>query len=509
MAISLLVAALTSGCSDTAADAAKHASEAEAHLAQNQIPQARMAIRESILARDDVSEYHLLRGRIEYAAGSFEGAYTAYSDALALNPTNQEALQAVSQIGLQVGRYSESVDATNKLLVLNPNQTDALLIRGLHALIKRDFVGALANADKILSIDRFNEGGVVLKARASFLSGDRAAAASVLDNFEKFRPNTQAVAMTRLEIYRALGDSSKMEEQYRDLAQLRPGDLDIRLDKANFFYKTGRGTEATTLTASVLADDKASKDNVTTALKLWTEYAVTEISAQQAEAISSAGAPAARIAGARHFIDHGNPRIADFLLKGMVGADAEAERANLALLTGTKVLADSLSKEILATDATHCSALKAQAGVALANRQENQALRSAQAASSECPDQASLWLLTAKIYSKLGDEENVRRVFRQGIEANKQNQSLARAYSNWLLAQGNTREALAVARKITRSAPALTSGWRHYAEICSKAQASCSNEAQQGVKASQSRYGIDLQPGELPPNGLFGQFAGR
>lgn len=497
------------GCSDSGADAAEYAAEAEAYLAQNQIPEARVAIREAILSRDDISEYHLLRGRIEYAAESFESAYIAYSEALALNPTNQEALQAVSQIGLRVGRYNESVDATNKLLVLNPNHSDALLIRGLHALIKRDFGAALMNANQILTVDRFNEGGVVLKARASFLSGDRASASSVLDNFEKSRPNTQAVAITRLEIYRTLSDPDKMDEQFRDLANMRPDDLDIRIDQANFLYKTGRGAEATELIASVLADKKASQSNVTTAIKLWTEYSVTRIAKQQAESISSTGTTAARIAGARYFIENRDPTTAALLLEAMVGADAEAERASLALLNGNKALADNLSKIILSTDATHCSALKTQANLALSNGQRNDALRAAQTASSECPDQASLWQLTAKIYSALDDKDNVRRVFRQGIEANKQNQSLVRAYSNWLLAQGNIREALAVARKITRSAPALTSGWRLYAEVCTNAQASCTTEAQQGVKASQRQYGIDLPPGELPPNGLFGRFTAR
>lgn len=500
---------MTSSCSDQSADASRHAAEAESYLSQNQIPQARIAIREAILARDDVSEYHLLRGRIEYAAESFESAYIAYSEALALNPTNQEALLAVSQIGLRVGRFNESVDATNKMLVLNPNQMDALLIRGLHALIKRNYPDALTNADRILSIDSFNEGGVVLKARAAFLSGDRTAAASVLDDFEKSRPNTQAVAMTRLEIYRALSDSAKMDEQFRNLAQMRPDDLDIRLDKANFFYKTGRHPQATRLIVSVLANNKASKDNITTAIQLWTEYSVTEISVQQAKSIASGGTTAARVATARYFIDTRDSKTAALILEGMAGADADAERANLALLTHNNLRADNLSQKILATDSTHCSALKAQASVALLSGRRNEALRSAQTASSECPDQAELWQLTAKIYSDIGDKDNVRRVFRQGIEANKQNQSLSRAYSNWLLSQGNTREALAVARKITRSAPALTSGWRLYAEVCSKTDAGCATEALQGVKTSEGRYGIDLQPGQMPPNGLFGRLVIR
>lgn len=507
--ILLLCSNIISGCSNAEADAAQYAAQAEMLLEQNRFAEARQTITKAIAARDDVAEYHLLRGRIEYKAGSFENAYSAYSEALALAPSNQEALQAVSQIGLRVGRLSESVDATDKLLVLNPNLTDARLIRGLHALIKRDFASAKTTADEILAIDPINEGGVVLKARASFLSGNPQEAAQILDVFDSSRPNTQAVSLTRLEIYRALRNSEMMAKQYAALNTLRPDDLDLRLDHANFLYKTGGTAEATRLVSSVLANNTITSKHVASAIQLWQEYSIKKVDQSLILPIAANGSSTARIASARYFADIGNIAIVARLLTEMTGADADAERAKIALAHGDNTRAQRLVTEILDVDKTHCSALQTQAKIWYAGRNYSEALVPAQSASSECPDRPGLWQLTAQIYAAMDDEANARRVFAQGLDANKQSEVLSRAFAGFLLSQNNAREAVAVARKLTRAAPALNSGWRLYAEICAKAQSSCAIEAMQGLTDAQTRYGVDLLPGELPPNGLFGRLIAR
>jgi Flp pilus assembly protein TadD len=175
------------------------------------------------------------------------------------------------------------------------------------------------------------------------------------------------------------------------------------------------------------------------------------------------------------------------------------------MLEGASARAQNIVEEILKTDETHCSALHTQATLWHNNGRHADALRSAQSASAECPDQPRLWQLTAKIYAAMGDQSNARRVFGQGMEANKQSEILARAFSEYLLTQNSNREAIAVARKLTRSAPALTSGWQLYADICARTQSSCSADARLGLADSQTRFGVDLLPGEPPPNGLFGR----
>ncbi|MEH6757977.1 MAG: tetratricopeptide repeat protein [Parasphingorhabdus sp.] len=504
-----IVLVMVTACTSSEVEASKLAAQAQSYLEQKRIAEARIAIKQAVSKEDDVPEYHILQGRIEYAADANESAFSAYSEALAFDTTNQEALQAVSQIGLQIGRWRESLDATDKLLVLNPNQENALLVRGLHALIKRDFDDADAYANKLLAADAENEGGAVLKARASFLAGKLDESIQILDKQAASRPNTTAIALTRLEIYRELRNAVQIEKQFIDLRKLQPDDLSIRVDEANFRYKTGKKNEATGILAAILANKKASIETIASSIDLWREYSVSRLNRDLASKIIQSGKSQARIAASRYFADSGDRATAVRMIDGMSGPEADAERANIALLNGNKALAHSLSKSILALDDTHCAALGTQAQFWLKTGKANAALRFAQRAVSECPGNVNSWEHAAMAYSKLGKPVNARRVYRQGLDANKQNEPLTRKYAEWLLANGKRREAVATAKRLTQSAPSLNSGWRLYTEICTKTRSDCVTQANRGLADSKTRYGIDLLPGELAPNGLFGRFVTR
>src|SRR3546814_6696875 len=82
---------------------------------------------------------------------------------------------------------------------------------------------------------------------------------------------------------------------------------------------------------------------------------------------------------------------------------------------------------------------------------------------------------------------------------------MSRAYVAWLTAYRQGREALAVARRLTHQAPALLGGWRLYRDTCARQKQDCLGTAQAGLKNASTLYGIDLLPGQTPPNGLFGR----
>ncbi|WP_339693419.1 hypothetical protein [uncultured Parasphingorhabdus sp.] len=505
----LISVASLAACTSSQEEAAKKSAQAQSYLGQNRIAEARIAIEKAVYLQDDVPEYQILRGRIEYAADANENAFTAFSEALSLDATNQEALQAVSQIGLQIGRWRESLEATDKLLLLNPNDPNALLVRGLHALLKRDFGNADAYAIKLLAINPANEGAIALKARAAFLEGKPEEAQHILDQHLTLYPNTTAISLTRLEVNRELRNAAEMEKQFSELRKLQPDDMSIRIDEANFRYKTGKRKEATAIVAAILANEKTSLEIIRSAVDLWREYSVSRLDRDFVSRIVQTAKPQARIAAARHFANSGNDTTATQLLEGLTGPKVDAELANIAMLTGNDARARTLLDSILAFDKTNCASLETQAQLQLNAGKVKAALLSAQRAASECPDNIKSWASAAKAYSQLGDQVNARRVFRQGIDANKQNEPLARTFAEWLIAEGKDREAIATAKRLTRLAPALTSGWRLYSEICTKTKSDCVAEAKRGLEDSATRYGIDLLPGQLAPNGLFGRFVIR
>lgn len=504
-----LVMASTAGCERSDAAAAEDAARAQALLDARRYAEARLAINDAIAERDDEPQFHILRGRIEMAAGSLTGAYDAYSNAMSLDPANREALQAVSQLGLQTGHLQDSLEATDAILSLAPDDTGALLMRGLHSVIRSRFDEADGYADRILALDPANEGGVILKARIAVRRNAPQKALEILTAYGTSRPNTVGILRTRLEIYRFLRDAKGMRDQFALLRSLAPDNPALRLDEANFAFKDGRPGDGEALLAALLSNSKLPAEQIPAILALWTEYRPAGPGDGSLDAIAATGTRAARLAVAEYLVERGRIAVARRLLDGLDSADRAGADAAIAGREGRWAEALRAAGAILDQDDTHCLALTVRAEGLLRRGDAPGALRSAQLAASQCPGQISAWTIAAEAYARRNDTDNARQMWRQGVKNNPQNSVIYGRYVNWLLAGGHGREAIAAARRLTRAAPALLSGWRLYETVCNRLADACAADARAGLAEAATAYGIDLLPGEAPPNGLFGRIVNR
>lgn len=502
-------AASLAACTPSDAAAAEDAAEAQALLEQRRIAEARLAIKRAIEVRDDEPQFHILRGRIEMAAQSTSGAFDAYNDARSLDPTNMEALQAVSQLGLQTGHFRQSIEATDAILALSPDEPGALLVRGLHAVVRRRFEEADGFADRILARNPSDEGGVILKARIAVRKAAPQDALDVLSAYGASKPNTVGVVLTRLEVYRAMRDAAGMRSQFALLRKLAPGDRELRTDEANFAFKTGRSEDGHALVIALLADSGTRRETVDALLALWREYGIADVADARLAAIAATGSAATRRAVAEFFAWRGRLAAARAMADGLGAAEREPLDALLLLREGRSAQARRLSDRILDRDATQCLALTVRAEALLGAGKPVDAQRSAQLAASQCPAELEAWTALATAYAQRGDTDNARRVWRQGVEANPQNPEIAASAIDWLTASGQEREALAAARRLTRNAPALLGGWRLYRATCRRLDPSCVASAEAGLRDAATLYAIDLPPGQALPNGLFGRIVLR
>lgn len=498
--------ALIPSCANRNEQAARHASLALQALNGNNLATARAEIAAAIADRDDIVDYHILRGRIEMAAGSQGAAFDAYNNALALDAANAEALLAVAQLGLTTGNVRESLDATERLLSLAPNNPDALLVRGIHSIVARNYPEAILYADKILANSPDYEGGLVLKARALFMLNKPDDALATVKKISD--PQSIPAALTRLEIYRALRQSSKMLPEFELLRRLRSTDLSLRLDEANLRLKTGDRNIGNGIIIEILASSQATADVVDQALALWLEYGARDLTESELEMVGR-GTAASRTGLARFLLEHGRPVAAATIIARLPADTSQGLKARLLMRTGQADYAMRLATAVLQHDKTNCDALIAASEAALDRHEADDGLRFSQQASSECPSLVSSWVLSANAYDALGRNSGVSRVYAQALETNKQSTPLTAAYSEWLVSQGRIREAVAIAKRLTEYAPALLSGWRLYGDLCRKFDHSCLAEATRGLANARTLPGIDLRPGTMPPNGLFGRFVAQ
>ena len=492
-------------CRDDAAIADAEAERAQVLLEQDRLAEARIAINGAISAQDDIPDYYIKRGRIEFAAGSPEAAFDAYYDAIALDPSNFEALQAVSQLGLQIGRIRESLAATEALLALSPEDETALLTRGLHYYVRSKFEDAEDLADRILELNPINESGVILKSRVLFESDRREEALLLLSTLDDVYPNSAGIALTRLELFRANRNGPGMRQQFAILRQEMPQRVDLRLDEANLLFKTGRSQAALGLTVDAIVEGGANLDVAGDVIKLWNEFSATEFTSEQIGRIGDAAAPSARSMVAEYLALARKAEAARRLAATLPQIEETSILSQNAMYSGDLGTASAMAGSILAQEESHCRALTVRSWTSLRGRKPRAALSDAQQAASQCPEDRFAWTMIATSYDALGDTTNAYRAWQQGSDELPQDSVYTANFVQWLLERGRGRQALAVSRRLTRAAPALLSGWQLYLQTCVTTGNPCANEAQRGLSEARSMYWIDFEPGERPPEGLFGR----
>lgn len=486
--------------------AAQYAAEAENYRQQGNFPMAQAAIMKAIAIQDDVTAYYIIKGRISFQSGSTASAFKAYDDALALAPGNQEALLAVAQIGLQIGRMQQSRDATRRLLMTNPNFTEALLVRGLHSQIRRRYDEALADADLILENNPRHEGGTILKVRASILSGKREEGRAILEEFAANNPGSTTLAATELEVYRELRDEAGMASAFEKMRGFLPDNIPLRVDHANFLLKTGKAEEAIEILTTDLAKPELRSRELTSIIQLVENYAVEEALLPHIDLIEAEGNEDARFEVAKLLVEAGHKQAAVRLARNLPPNQVIAIRSLVEAENGQYAKAMQLAEMVLEEDGSNCFLLYVRARAEIGLGKLRSAVRSAQESASECPTLRYSWISLARAYDGLDMPDQVERAFAQGTSANPQDPPLARAYAEWLLKKGRDREAVAAYRRLVRAMPAHSPSWEAYQAVCERTNAGCENIAARGLENSRTIFGIDPVPGEKVPNGLFGRF---
>jgi tetratricopeptide (TPR) repeat protein len=508
LGLALLLAA-TAACSDPYEEAARRGAEADQLYRAGNLVAARNSINAALAERDDVPELHILRGRIEFAAGERSNALDAYTNALALDNRNMEALQAISQLGLNTGRLRESLQATERILSVDPRNANALIVRGVHAIVQRRFDEAIGYADRVLETNARSEEAAILRARALFLSGKPEEALRFLDARSDGGTETEGIALTKLEIFRELRDGDAMQDQFEKLRRLRPDDRVLRIDEANLLFKRGAHDRARSLVAAVLSDPALDQREASNAVELLAVYDV-QPTREEVARIARSASPATLAQLARHFLEAGESTAAQsFVARISPSGERTALEARLALLEGNRAQAVKKARNVLADDTTNCDALVALAGARLEAGEGDEALSHAQLSAAECPQRRAAWLLAAEAHQFLQSEAGARRVFQDALAALPQDLVVTKVYVDWLVAEGRMREAVAAARRLAREAPALEPAWVLYGRMCQQAAQPCSEEARRGAADARSRYWIDLRAGELPAQGLFGRLVRR
>lgn len=503
-AIPFAAALILASCTGPLEKAQREAAVAQQLLDAGDLPGARRAIARALSYRDDQADILLLDARIKMRMQDLAGAREAFRTLLVFDPNNQEALTAVAQISAMSGDKKTAREMIGRALALNPNNAEVLLSKGVLELEDKDYRAAIDTADQLL-ITRSDPRGTVLKARALFLSGDRAGSYALLRKASADFGTNDLIAAALLENARAEGDVPAMMEQFTLLGSTAVTSADLALDEINVRYKSGGIEGARRRGVDFLNRFGGDAGQVSRLVELWDEYDPAPLTGADVEALAPNAPVEVRLAVVRYFIDRGNPELGVPLLANApdprifgLMARLQVRRSDPAGLVA--------ARRILEADPANCEALTAVTEWELAHGEYEQAVIPAQVLATQCRDRTDGYDLLAAAYLKAGRPRAVERAFREGTEAHPQDSRFARAFTDWLLANGRAQAAVALTRRLTVMAPSRTSSWQLRVEVCRRAgDKACVAEAEQGLAAARRTFALDPLPGVKRPDTLFGR----
>lgn len=497
---------LLSACSNSREKAMAEAGQAQALLDAGRIAEAQQMIDRAIALRDDVADLHLLRARIALAARSPDDAFNSFNDALALDTGNTEALMGVAQLGIETGHLDASEAAADSILTLEADQPQALLVKGLHNILHHRYEAALKNADAILAKTPNLENGGILRARALAMLDRSPEALTQIEKTHAANSDSLAISRTLLELYRQKDDAPAMVQQFDIIRRYLPRDHGTILDETNTLYKMGQTARARAFTMALLTAPHLRDTTAKLTTNLWDEYDPDPLDARGLADIATKGSEASRKAVARHYLRHNNPDKALLALGSDRADDSAALAAQAAIAKGQVPQGLAQASAILGRDKTHCDALLAKAQADLIGRRYATVVEEAQLGNANCPQLYTTYVVLARAQEAAGDITAADRAYRAGVRANVQDSLLARIYAEWLDRRGKTLQAIAIARRLTKSAPALLSGWKLYGDLCTRhPDAGCTELTATGLQDAKVRYAVDRRPDEPVAVGLLVQ----
>lgn len=506
-----LLGATPIACTDSVEKAANLANQAQQLLDSGQPAQAYVLIRQSIQARDDQPAAYLLQARIALALNRREDAYRAFSNAVALDAANPEALSGVAQTGLSTGHLIEADAAADKILALDPNQAGALLVKGIVAMVRNDLDGAITFSDRILKINPQEIGATILKGRALALRGDRAAALALIRERIGQVGEGRELVMSLAELQRFGGTPEDFLASLQRIRQLAPDNRDYRFDLVDTLYRTGRIDAARNEAAELAAEPTLTAAEAARLLRLFYAYDQQALTADQIAGVSTKASVDTRLALARYFIATGRADAAVTLLKPLAtgwSSDIQSLYARAVGAAGNGAAARIAADNILKRDPDNGDALLIRAGDMLAHGDPANAIVDYQRVIRDYPQWEEGYLGLAQAYAASDKATGVRRAFEDGRKALPQSLPLARAYTAALLRMGDGSHALAVARRFALDSPALGAAWALYGDICTRTgDTDCRAEVADGTERARSRYGLDPIPGTPPPIALIGRLS--
>jgi len=386
------------------------------------------------LSPKDVST-RLKLARLLLLAGSADEALGLANDGIQLDDRQADLHALKAAISLKLNKHSEAIREARVALALDPTNADALMVQAVDRLGSGDAKGALSLLqDPIVSQTMDHENNVgfqLLKITLFGQTGDSKSAEAALKKLVELNPRETGFRKLLITFYveqRRLDDA---ESELRSLAAAHHSDAQATLDLARFLYTIKKSAPA--------AQQELNKR------------------------INEGGGDVFPYQMALADIYFAEGRLADGrqLLEDLVGAGGPPEHMRTAKLALAQMYlgqknfkpAEKLLAEVLADDSHNASALKLRASLSLERAQLDAAVADLNNALNSQPHSTDLMLLLARAYERSGLIELADKELADATKASNMDAKIGLEYAAFLQRRASITRAEDVLIELRQRSP--------------------------------------------------------
>lgn len=435
---------LVSACGSAESRARESFAEYQAAAASGHLIAARIALLQTVEAKDDNPVYWEELAKVQVQLGSMSDAYYAYTRAYELDRTNPQILASLTQIALLSGEIDIAEDYAKKLELVTPNDPVIKLAFGYAALKHQSFDEADKQSDALLQMLPYEPGAKLLKARILVARGKVDDATRLLEEQVRLKPDDLNSLRALMALYERRENWRGVSIAAARIAALKPDEKDARVTAIDAALRSGDTEGALRLAKPVLQPDTAG-DQVEAVLWSWSQHWKGPQAIQAARELSRSSGLQQRLAYATYFNENGHPEYAAELVGtqpilpvSISNSSTNAIIADALAQMGQTADAKQLLDQILLREPDHVYALRARINLEIRSNQALAAVTDAQRLVVVLPKSARDRLLLARAYAAAGNSRQVDRTLWDAFHEIPANRELYEALRTYVSRSGKT-----------------------------------------------------------------------
>lgn len=418
------------GCSSPEEKVASFIEQGKQLFEQKEYDKSAIEFKNAIQINKKNSTAYYYLAQIEEKKQNWQAVYANLTAAVKFDPKNIPAILKLAQMQLISGKTDEALQGVEKVLQLEPENLAALSVKGAVFLKQGNINEAMALADKVLAKDPAHIDAISLKATLLLNAKKADDALALIDTTLKTKPHEINLHMLKMQIHNQLQDKAALEQDYQQLIQEFPDNLDFQFAQAKFYDEINKDKEADAVLKNIIEkhpdnlkaklvyiDFLASKDSVAALAKtqefikqqpdieeLYLHLAKLLVANKQ---LSEAKQPLLWLT--EHKKDSKNALLAKVML------------AALALEEKNKAEAEKLLAEVLAVDARQYDAMLLKVKMKLTDNLLDEAVSDLRNILRDYPEKDEALVLLARTYQKQNSPELADEMLHKALEVNPKN----------------------------------------------------------------------------------------